>query len=160
MATERFPITKAGYEKMQSEIKHLKTVERPAIISAISDARELGDLSENAEYHSAKEKQGFIEGRIQDLEDKFARAEVINIERMNGTLIKFGATVTLVDEENGEESVYQIVSEYEADLAQGKISLTSPIARGMIGKDEGDSIEVFTPKGVRIFEVIKVQYVG
>jgi transcription elongation factor GreA len=160
MATERFPITKAGYEKMQSEIKHLKTVERPAIISAISDARELGDLSENAEYHSAKEKQGFIEGRIQDLEDKFARAEVINIERMNGTLIKFGATVTLVDEENGEESVYQIVSEYEADLAQGKISLTSPIARGMIGKDEGDSIEVFTPKGVRIFEVIKVQYIG
>lgn len=156
---ERFPITKKGYEKMEKELKHLKTVERPAIIVAISDARELGDLSENAEYHSAREKQSFIEGRIQYLEDKFSRAEVIDIEKMAGSAIKFGATITLADEESDEEVTYQIVGEYEADLSEGRISLNSPIARALIGKIEADSIEVHTPKGVKLFEILKVEYI-
>lgn len=155
---DKFPITKDGFVKLEAEIKHLKTVERPAVIKAIAEAREHGDLSENAEYKAAREKQGFIEGRVQDLEDKLARAEVIDVSRLSGKIIKFGATVRLVDEETEEEVTYQIVGEYEADLEQGRIAITAPIVRGLIGKEEGDSVEVRTPKGTKAYEILEVSY--
>jgi len=155
---ERFPMTKKGYEKLQAEIKQLKVVDRPSVIQAIAEARELGDLSENAEYHAAREKQGFIEGRIMDLEDKFSRAEIIDYSKMKGSAIKFGATVVLYDTDSDVEVKYQIVGEYEADLSKGMISLNSPIARAIISKEEGDIIEVSTPAGIKSYEIGKVVY--
>ena len=155
---ERFPITIVGYSKLQEEVKHLKTVERPEIIQAIAAARELGDLSENAEYHAARERQSFIEGKILDLEDKVARAEVIDPLKLSGDKIKFGATVHLVDEETDDKFIYSIVGDYEADISKGMISISSPIARGLIGKTQDESAEVITPKGVRYYEIKKVEY--
>jgi len=156
---EKFPITAKGYAKLIDEIKTLKTVERPLIIQAIAQARELGDLSENAEYHSAREKQGFIEGRIIELEDKSARAEVIDISKMSGKAIKFGATVHLIDEESEENVSYTIVGDYEADISKSRVSLSSPIARALIGKSEGEVVEVITPKATKSYEVVKVEYI-
>jgi transcription elongation factor GreA len=143
---------------MLDEIKHLKSVERPRIIRAIEEARSHGDLSENAEYHAAKEQQGWIEARVAELEDKISRADVIDISRLGGDTVKFGATVSLVDEDTDEESRYQIVGEFEADVKQGKISITSPIARALIGKLEGDTVEVMTPGGGKSYEIIKIRY--
>ena len=155
---EKIPLTRAGFDKIDAELKHLKSVERPAIIQAIAEARALGDLSENAEYHSAKEKQSFIEGRIKELEGVLSLAEVIDPTKLSGT-IKFGATVELVDEDTDEERKYQIVGEYEADLENGKLNIKSPLARALIGKDEGDSVEVRTPGGDRSFEILSVLFV-
>lgn len=155
---EKIPLTRAGFDKIDAELKHLKSVERPAIIHAIAEARALGDLSENAEYHSAKEKQSFIEGRIKELEGVLSLAEVIDPTKLSGT-IKFGATVELVDEDTDEERKYQIVGEYEADLENGKLNIKSPLARALIGKDEGDSVEVRTPGGDRSYEILSVLFV-
>lgn len=155
---ERFPITQKGYKKLQEEIKNLKAVERPAVIEAIAEARELGDLSENAEYHAAREKQAFIEGRILDLEDKSSRAEVIDISKFTGPKVKFGATVELEDEETGSKFHYVIVGDYEANINEGLISLSSPIAKALIGKQVGDSVEVITPKGSKTYEILNVSY--
>lgn len=155
---EKIPMTAEGYSKLESEIKRLKSQERPAVIQAISEARAHGDLSENAEYHAAKERQSLIEGQILDLEDKYTRAQVIDVSKLHGSTVKFGATVTVVDEDTDEEKVYQIVGDVEADLAAGKISLSSPISRALIGKEEGDSIEVAAPGGARAYEILKVEY--
>lgn len=155
---EKIPLTRAGFDKIDAELKHIKSVERPAIIQAIAEARALGDLSENAEYHSAKEKQSFIEGRIKELEGVLSLAEVIDPTKLSGT-IKFGATVELVDEDTDEERKYQIVGEYEADLENGKLNIKSPLARALIGKDEGDSVEVRTPGGDRSYEILSVLFV-
>lgn len=157
---DKFPITPLGYEKMKAELVALKLIERPAIINAIAEARAHGDLSENAEYHSAKEKQGFIEAKIADLESKIARAEIINVSSLSGEKVIFGATVTLIDEDTEEQVLYKIVSEYEADLSKGFISIVSPLAKAMIGKDQGQSIEVNTPKGIRYYEILKVEFKG
>ena len=154
---EKIPLTRAGFDKLDAELKHLKSVERPLIIRAISEAREHGDLSENAEYHSAKEKQSFIEGRVKELEGVISLADVIDVAKLSGT-IKFGARVTLVDEDTEEEKTYQIVGEYEADIESGKLNMKSPLSRALIGKDEGDSIEVRTPGGVRSYEVLSVSF--
>lgn len=155
---EKIPMTRAGNEALNAELKQLKSVERPAIIRAISEAREHGDLSENAEYHSAKEKQSFIEGRIKELEGVLGLAEVYDPAKLSGP-IKFGATVTLVDEDTEEEKTWQIVGEYEANIEKGLLNIKSPIARALIGKEEGDSVEVRTPGGDRAYEVLKVAYV-
>ena len=155
---DKIPLTRAGAARLEAEMKRLKTEERPAIIRAIAEAREHGDLSENAEYHSAREKQGFIEGRIKELESVLGRAEVIDPAKQSGA-IKFGATVTIVDEDTDEEKVYQIVGEPEADLESGRLNMNAPIARALIGKEEGDSVEVRTPRGERSYEVTKVVYV-
>ncbi|SLN21398.1 transcription elongation factor GreA [Roseisalinus antarcticus] len=155
---EKIPLTRAGYDKIDAELKQLKSVERPAIIRAISEAREHGDLSENAEYHSAKEKQSFIEGRIKELEGVISLADVIDPKKLSGG-IKFGATVEIVDEDTDEEKTYQIVGEYEADIERGKLNLKSPLARALIGKEEGDSVEVRTPGGDRAYEIIKVSFI-
>ena len=155
---EKIPTTAAGYSQMEAELKNLKNVERPNVIKAIAEARAHGDLSENAEYSAAREKQSFIEGRIQDLEARISRAEVIDVKSLSGDVIMFGATITLVDEETDEESTYQIVGEYEADLKTGKISITSPIARGLIGKKQGVSVEINTPKGQKYYEILSVKY--
>lgn len=154
---EKIPMTRQGHEAVEAELKKLKSVERPAIIKAIAEAREHGDLSENAEYHSAREKQSFIEGRIKDLEAVVGLADVIDTSKLSGA-IKFGATVTLVDEETDEERTYRIVGEYEADLEKGFLNIRSPIAAALIGKEEGDSVEVRTPGGVRNYEVVKIEY--
>lgn len=154
---DKIPLTRAGQTALNEELKHLKSVERPAIIQAISEAREHGDLSENAEYHSAKEKQSFIEGRIKEIEGILGRADVIDTSKMSGP-IKFGAQVTLVDEDTDEEKTYQIVGEPEANLEAGKLNLKSPLARALIGKDEGDSVEVRTPGGEKSYEVLRVVY--
>ena len=151
-------MTAAGHTAIMDEIKHLKSVERPRIIKAISDAREHGDLSENAEYHAAKEQQGWMEARVAELEDILSRAEVIDLSKLSGDSVKFGATVKLVDEDTDEESTYQIVGEFEADVKSGKISITSPIARALIGKSVGDSVEVNTPGGGKSYEILKVKY--
>ncbi len=143
---------------MEAELKQLKTEDRPAIIKAIAEAREHGDLSENAEYHAAREKQSFIEGRIQDIEDKIARAEVIDISLISGDTIKFGAKVRLIDEDTEEEVAYQIVGEYEADIRAGKLAIAAPIARALIGKQAGDSVEVAAPGGSKYYEVLEVRY--
>ena len=155
---DKIPLTRAGAARLESELKRLKSEERPAIIRAIAEAREHGDLSENAEYHSAREKQGFIEGRIKELESVLGRADVIDPTKQSGA-IKFGATVTIVDEDTDEEKVYQIVGEPEADLEAGRLNMNAPIARALIGKEEGDSVEVRTPRGERSYEVTKVAYV-
>ncbi len=154
---EKIPLTRAGFDKLDAELKHLKTVERPAIIQAIAEARALGDLSENAEYHSAKEKQSFIEGRIKELEGVLSLADVIDTTKLSGP-IKFGATVALVDEDTDEERTYQIVGEYEADIENGRLNIKSPLARALIGKTVGDSVEVRTPGGERAYEILKVSY--
>ena len=154
---EKIPITRAGYDKLDAELKHLKSVERPEIIAAIAEARAHGDLSENAEYHSAKEKQSFIEGRIKELEGIISLAEVIDTARLSGP-IKFGATVQLVDEDTDEERTYQIVGEYEADIENGRLNIKSPLARSLIGKTVGDSVEVRTPGGEKSYEVLAVSY--
>jgi transcription elongation factor GreA len=154
---EKIPMTAAGHAALETELKLLKTVERPNIIKAIAEAREHGDLSENAEYHSAREKHSFIEGRVKELEGVLSLAEVINPASLSGT-IKFGAKVTLVDEDTDEEKTWQIVGEHEASIEKGLLNIKSPIARALIGKDEGDSVEVRTPGGQRSYEVLKIVY--
>ena len=154
---EKIPLTQAGFDALNAELKHLKTEERPAIIRAIAEAREHGDLSENAEYHSAKEKQSFIEGRVKELEGAISLADVIDPTKLSGA-IKFGATVEIVDEDTDEEKTYQIVGEYEADIEAGKLNIKSPLARGLIGKEEGDSVEVRTPGGVKSYEILSITY--
>jgi len=156
---QKVPMTADGYTVLQVELKQLKTVERHAIIKAIAEAREHGDLSENAEYHAARDKQSFTEGRIIELEDKISRAEVIDVARLGGERVQFGATVTIADEDTDEETTYQIVGEHEADVSKGRLSLTSPIARALIGKSVGDSVEVVTPRGQKDYEVVQVQFV-
>ncbi len=151
-------MTAAGYETLEAELKHRQQVERPRIIQLITDARTHGDLSENAEYHAAKESQSLNEGRIAELEDKLARAEVIDVSKLSGDAIKFGATVTLIDEDTEEKKVYQIVGEPEADAKKGKISITSPLARALIGKSKGASVEVVAPGGAKAYEVKKVEF--
>jgi transcription elongation factor GreA len=155
---ERIPMTSRGYEMLGDELKHLKSVERPAVIQQIAEARGHGDLAENAEYHAAKEKQSYIEGRVYELEDQIARAEVIDPTKLSGDTVKFGATVTVVDEDTEEEFRYQIVGDVEADVKAGRISISSPIARALIGKSEGDSVEVATPGGGRSYEILSVEY--
>ena len=155
---ERFPMTPGGLKKLQEELKRLKSEERPAIIRAIAEARAHGDLSENAEYHAAKDRQSFIEGRIAELEDKTSRAEVIDPSTMSGDTVRFGATVKVVDEETDAEKEYQIVGADEANIEEGRISVTSPIARAMIGKGIGDQIEVQAPSGARYYEILGVSY--
>ena len=154
---DKIPMTRAGFAALDAELKSLKTIDRPAIIKAIAEAREHGDLSENAEYHSAREKQSFIEGRIKELEAIISLANVIDPATLSGS-IKFGATVTIVDEDTDEEKTYQIVGEPEADLEKGLLNIKSPIARALIGKDEGDSIEVRTPGGEKSYEVLSIKY--
>ena len=154
----KFPITKRGFDKLEQEIRSLKHIERPKIIEAIAIARDFGDLSENAEYNAAREKQSFIEGRIIDLEDKMARAEIIDITKLFGDSIKFGATVQLIDDETEEQVTYHIVGEYEADITKKRISIVSPIAKALIGKLVGDIVEVSTPNGSKSYEVIEVEY--
>ena len=150
-------MTPAGHAALETELKQLKSEERPAIIRAIAEAREHGDLSENAEYHSAREKQSFIEGRVKELEGVISLADVIDPTKLSGT-IKFGATVDLVDEDTDEEKTYQIVGEYEADIENGLLNIKSPLARALIGKDEGDSVEVRTPGGGKSYEILKIAY--
>lgn len=152
-------MTAGGYQALDEELKRLKTVERPSVIAAISEAREHGDLSENAEYHAAKERQGWIEGQIAEIEDKLARAQVIDVSKLSGKQVKFGATVSLVDEDTEEESRYQIVGEHEADVKAGRISISSPIARAIIGKEIGDVVEVNAPGGVRSYEILRVDWI-
>ncbi|MTI08723.1 MULTISPECIES: transcription elongation factor GreA [Curvivirga] len=156
---DKVPVTLKGYETLQAELKNLKSVERPAVIQAIAEAREHGDLSENAEYHAAREKQSFIEGRILELEDKTSRADVIDPSKMEGETIRFGATVTVVDCDTDEEKEYQIVGELEADINNGKISLASPLAKGLIGKSAGDAFELHTPGGSKEYEIEEVKYI-
>lgn len=156
---QKVPMTKKGAERLQEELKNLKIVERPAIIAAIAEARAHGDLSENAEYHAAREKQSFIEGRIQELEYAVSCAEVIDTSALKGDKIVFGATVLLMDEETEAEQSYQIVGQYEANLEKGLISIQSPLARALIGKSVGDSAEVASPKGGRSYEILNVEYV-
>ena len=154
---DKIPLTRAGFDKLDAELKQLKTEERPAIIRAIAEAREHGDLSENAEYHSAKEKQSFIEGRIKELEGVISLAEIIDPTKLSGS-VKFGATVTVADEDTDEEKTYQIVGEYEADIEKGLLNMKSPIARALIGKDVGDSAAVRTPGGEKSYEIIEIAY--
>ncbi len=155
---ERIPMTANGLAMLEAERKQLKQIDRPAVIQAIAEAREHGDLSENAEYHAARERQSFIEGRLLELDDILSRTEVIEPKNFNGTTIKFGATVTLVDEDTEKENTYQIVGSHEANVEEGLISYSSPIAKALIGKDLGDAIEVTTPGGARYYEVISVEY--
>lgn len=155
---QKFPMTVQGHAALETELKHLKSVERPEIINAISVARDHGDLKENAEYHAAKEKQGFIEGRIQELESKLSLAQVIDPSTMSGEVVRFGATVKIVNEDTDVESTYQIVGEDEANVKDGKISVTSPIARAMITKEVGDGFEVLAPGGSKMYEILEVSY--
>lgn len=155
---DQIPVTKIGFERLSAEFENLKNVRRPEVIEAIAVAREHGDLKENAEYHAAREQQSFIEGRIQELEAVLGRAQVIDPTTLSGDSVKFGATVGIVDEETDEEKTYQIVGDYEGDLTNGKISISSPIARGLIGKSEGDSVVIRTPKGKGDFEILSVVY--
>jgi transcription elongation factor GreA len=159
MPDARMPITPAGLIRLKEELKRLKYVERPKIVKEIAEARSHGDLSENAEYHAAKDKQSHVEGRIIQVEDWIARADVIDVSKLKGDRVVFGATVTIADGESGDETVYRIVGELEADLKQNKISVTSPIARALIGKSEGDVARVRSPGGERDYEVVSVEYV-
>lgn len=158
MSTERVPMTIEGHQRLESELHRLKSEERPRIIQAIAEARAHGDLSENAEYHSAKEAQGLNEAKVAELEDKLSRAEIIDPAKLSGKTIKFGATVTLLDEDTEEKVRYKIVGDLEADVREGRISISSPIARALIGKSQGDTAEVTTPKGSRSYEVMKVEW--
>lgn len=152
-------MTSAGHKALEEEIRFLKSVERPRIIKAIAEARAHGDLSENAEYHAAKEQQGLNESRVMELEDKISRAEVIDVSKLSGSTVKFGATVTLADEDTDEEVKYQIVGELEADVKKGRVSVTSPIARALIGKSVEDSVEVNTPGGGKSYEILKIEFI-
>jgi transcription elongation factor GreA len=158
MRMEKLPMTAEGYAVLEAELKHCQQVERPRIIQQITEARSHGDLSENAEYHAAKEQQSINEGRIAELEDKLARADIIDVSKLSGDTIKFGATVTLIDEDTDEKRVWQIVGEPEADAKHGKISITSPLARALIGKSKGASVEVNTPGGAKAYEIKKVEW--
>mgnify|MGYP001235257138 FL=1 len=155
---ERIPMTAEGHARLETELKRLKTVERPDVIKSLSAAREHGDLAENAEYHAARERQSFIEGRVRELEDKLSRAEIIDVSKLSGKDVKFGATVTLADEETDEKKTYQLVGADEADVNDGRLSITSPVARALIGRGIGDSVHVNTPNGGRSYEVIKINY--
>jgi transcription elongation factor GreA len=152
-------MTAGGFSRLEEELRYLKTTARPEVIRAIAEAREHGDLSENAEYHAARERQSFIEGRVAELEDKIARAEVIDVASLDGDTVKFGATVTLVDEDTDAETAYQLVGELEADVKEGRLAITAPLARALIGKEVGDSVEVMTPAGSKAYEILKVRYV-
>ena len=154
----KIPMTADGFDRLAEELKQLKTIERPAIIRAIAEAREHGDLSENAEYHAARERQSFIEGRVLELEDKISRAEIIDVSKLSGKVIKFGATVTLIDEDTDEKSAYQIVGEDEADIKSKRLAITAPLARALVGKKVGDQVEVTTPGGSKSYEIAKVQF--
>ena len=154
---EKIPMTRAGYDALDAELRDLKSQQRPAVIRAIAEAREHGDLSENAEYHAAREKQSFIEGRIRELESTIGRAEVIDPTSLSGA-IKFGATVTVIDEDTEDTHTYTIVGEVEAAIEQGLLNIKSPLARALIGKEEGDSVEVATPRGARSYEVVRITY--
>jgi len=154
----KIPMTPEGHARLSAELKRLKNEERPAVIKAIAAAREHGDLSENAEYHAARERQGFIEGRVMELEDKLARAEVIDVTNLSGSKVVFGARVKLVDEETDEEIAYRIVGPEEAEIQQGLLSINSPLAQALLGKESGDSVEVTTPRGVRYFEILEVGF--
>lgn len=155
---QRIPMTASGYARLEAELKNLKSVDRPAVIKAISDAREHGDLSENAEYHAAKERQSWIEGRILELEDKTSRSEVIDVSKLTGDKVKFGATVVLADQDNDEKSTYQIVGADESDIKSGLLSITAPLARALIGKGKGESVEVTTPGGSKAYDIISVVF--
>ncbi len=157
---EKVPMTANGHANLEVELKRLMSEERPRIIQAITDARTHGDLSENAEYHAAKEAQSLNEGRIAELEDKLSRAEVIDISKLSGKTVKFGATVTLVDEDTEEKKVYRIVGDVEADVKEGRVSISSPIARALIGKSVGDTVEVTAPGGARSYEILKISWRG
>ncbi|GJM02189.1 MAG: transcription elongation factor GreA [Rhodomicrobium sp.] len=160
MSVDKVPMTVEGHAELEKELQHRKSVERPRIIQAIAEARAHGDLSENAEYHAAKESQGLNEARVSDLEDKLSRADVIDVTKLSGDRVVFGATVDLIDDDTEEEVTYRIVGEYEADVKAGKVSVTSPIARALIGKRAGDVAEVTTPRGSRTYEVIKIGFKG
>lgn len=155
---EKIPMTPEGLEQLEQELRRLRTQERPAVILALAEAREHGDLSENAEYHAARERQSFIEGRIAELEDVISRAEPIDTSHMNDDVIRFGATVLLADEDTEEESNYRIVGSHEADAGAGRLSITSPLGRALIGKHLGDIVEVTTPRGYKSYEVVKIAY--
>ncbi len=155
---EKVPMTVEGFKKLETELHRLKVEERPRIIQQIADAREHGDLAENAEYHAAKEAQGLNEAKVAELEDKLGRAEVIDTSKLSGNTVKFGATVTLEDEDSGDKVKYMIVGEHEANVREGKISIASPIARALIGKGKGDSAEVTTPRGSRSYQILKFEY--
>ncbi len=152
-------MTSQGLARLEEELKHLKAIARPEAIRSIAEAREHGDLSENAEYHAARERQSFIEGRVLELEDKVARAEVIDISSLSGNTVTFGATVTLVDEDTEEKLTYQLVGELEADVKEGRLAVTAPLARAIIGKEVGDTVEVNTPKGEKAYEILKVKFI-
>ncbi|MGL6187968.1 MAG: transcription elongation factor GreA [Holosporales bacterium] len=156
---QKLPMTERGFRQLQEELKTLKTVGRPQVIKDIADARRHGDLSENAEYHAAREKQGFIESRILEIEDRISRAEVIDVSKLSGSQIFFGATVTLIDEETEDKIVYQIVGEDEADIKAGRLSIDAPLARSLVGKIQGDVLEVVTPRGHKSYEILGVSYV-
>ena len=155
---DRIPMTGRGFARLEEELRRLKTVERPGIIRAIAAAREMGDISENAEYHAAKDQQGFIEGRVREIEDKISRADVIDVSKLSGNVVKFGATVKLADEETDAESTYQIVGTDEADIGAGLLSITSPLGRALISKSVGDSVDVTAPRGLKSYEIVKVSY--
>jgi transcription elongation factor GreA len=155
---ERIPMTPEGHKSLEEEINHLKVVERPSITRMIEEARAHGDLSENAEYHAAKERQAFVEGRIVELEDKLSRADIIDVSKLSGTTVKFGATVTLTDEDTHAKVKYQLVGDLEANAKKGRISISSPIARALIGKTKGDTVEVAAPGGARSYEILKVEF--
>lgn len=156
---EKVPVTKAGYDRLNAELKELKENERPAVIKAIAEAREHGDLSENAEYHAARERQSFVEGRIQELEGLVSRADVIDPTKIGGDTIKFGATIEIVDEDTDEEKTFQIVGESEADIDNGKLNMRAPLARSLIGKEVGDNVEVNTPGGGKSYEILSIKYI-
>jgi transcription elongation factor GreA len=158
MTMERVPMTIEGYRKLETELQRLKSEERPRIIALIAEARQHGDLSENAEYHAAKEQQSLNEGAIAELEDKIARADVIDVSKLSGDTIKFGATVTLIDEDTDKKHVWQIVGEPEADAKSGRISITSPLARALINKKKGENVEVVTPGGAKAYEITKIEW--
>ena len=155
---EKIPMTPGGLITLEDELRSLKSVERPAVIRAIAEAREHGDLSENAEYHAARERQSFIEGRITELEDIISRAQVIDVSQLSGSIVRFGAKVTLADEDSDDESIYQIVGAHEADIRSGRLSVHSPLARALIGKHVGESVEVSTPGGSRSYEIVDVRF--
>jgi transcription elongation factor GreA len=154
----KIPMTADGFQRLEEELRHLKLNERPAVIRQIAEAREHGDLSENAEYHAARERQSFIEGRVAELEDKISRAEVIDVSKLSGKQVKFGATITVVDEDTDEKNSYQIVGPDEADIREKRLSITSPLARAVIGKKVGDTVEVTTPNGSKSYEIVRVAF--
>ncbi len=154
----KFPMTEDGLNRLKAELERLKTIERPSVIRALSEAREHGDLAENAEYHAARERQSFIEGRLAELESKIRHAEVIDVSKLSGKAVKFGATVKLADEDTDETATYRIVGADEADISEGRLSITSPLAQALIGKEKGDSVVVNTPRGAKAYEIISVKY--